>query len=175
MASSILDYVFRELAISYMGRHDLAHVEIDDLEPDSIGRGSSDKALKPTPKPNDFAVSNGYVRGSLSVIEGGRVGPDGPGHTEVEANSEAITEATGTDGVVHMDTEAQADVVTLAPPVGKQLDLEYFVQEDRTERIRAARLKGYEGDACTECGNFTLVRNGTCLKCDTCGTTSGCS
>ena len=41
--------------------------------------------------------------------------------------------------------------------------------------IRAARIKGYEGDSCAECGNFTLIRNGTCLKCDTCGATSGCS
>ena len=38
-----------------------------------------------------------------------------------------------------------------------------------------ARLQGYEGDSCGECGNFTLVRNGTCLKCNTCGSTSGCS
>src|SRR4029079_12363427 len=45
----------------------------------------------------------------------------------------------------------------------------------KLDRIRAARLKGYEGDACGECGNFTLVRNGTCMKCTTCGSTSGCS
>jgi len=38
-----------------------------------------------------------------------------------------------------------------------------------------ARLKGFEGDACPECGNFTMVRNGTCLKCTTCGGTTGCS
>ena len=38
-----------------------------------------------------------------------------------------------------------------------------------------AKVKGYEGESCRECGNFTLVRNGTCLKCDTCGGTSGCS
>jgi hypothetical protein len=43
------------------------------------------------------------------------------------------------------------------------------------ERITQARLRGYEGDSCRECSNFTLVRNGTCLKCDTCGSTSGCS
>jgi ribonucleoside-diphosphate reductase alpha chain len=43
------------------------------------------------------------------------------------------------------------------------------------ERSAAARLRGYQGDACGECGNFTLVRNGTCLKCDTCGATTGCS
>jgi ribonucleoside-diphosphate reductase alpha chain len=45
----------------------------------------------------------------------------------------------------------------------------------KLDRIREARLKGYEGDACGECGNFTLVRNGTCMKCTTCGSTSGCS
>jgi ribonucleoside-diphosphate reductase alpha chain len=47
--------------------------------------------------------------------------------------------------------------------------------DQRMERIREARMKGYEGDACGECGNFTLVRNGTCMKCTTCGSTSGCS
>jgi ribonucleoside-diphosphate reductase alpha chain len=47
--------------------------------------------------------------------------------------------------------------------------------DHRLDRIREARMKGYEGDNCGECGNFTLVRNGTCLKCDTCGSTSGCS
>ena len=45
----------------------------------------------------------------------------------------------------------------------------------KAERIAAARTKGYEGESCGECGNFTMVRNGTCLKCDTCGSTSGCS
>ena len=43
------------------------------------------------------------------------------------------------------------------------------------ERRAEAKAKGYEGEACEECGNFTLLRNGTCLKCDTCGATSGCS
>jgi ribonucleoside-diphosphate reductase alpha chain len=45
----------------------------------------------------------------------------------------------------------------------------------RAAQLHEARMKGYEGDSCGECGNFTLVRNGTCLKCDTCGATSGCS
>ncbi|NNE85848.1 MAG: hypothetical protein HKN28_17940 [Alphaproteobacteria bacterium] len=88
---------------------------------------------------------------------------------------EARAEATGTDGALQMEAEIQTEIVKLTQTTGKQLDLEYIVQEERTARIRNARLKGYEGDACTECGNFTMVRNGTCLKCDTCGTTSGCS
>jgi ribonucleoside-diphosphate reductase alpha chain len=49
------------------------------------------------------------------------------------------------------------------------------VRDAYARRAAEARLKGYEGDACGNCGNFTLVRGGTCLKCDTCGSTSGCS
>ena len=49
------------------------------------------------------------------------------------------------------------------------------VETDSRDRVLEARMRGYEGDPCGECGNFTLVRNGTCMKCDTCGGTSGCS
>ena len=45
----------------------------------------------------------------------------------------------------------------------------------KDDKVRLARLKGYEGDPCNECGQLTLVRSGACLKCDTCGSTSGCS
>ena len=47
--------------------------------------------------------------------------------------------------------------------------------EQAVDRRAEARMKGYVGEACPECGNFTMVRNGTCLKCDTCGGTTGCS
>ena len=30
------------------------------------------------------------------------------------------------------------------------------------DKAAQARIQGYEGDACSDCGNFTLVRNGTC-------------
>ena len=50
---------------------------------------------------------------------------------------------------------------------------------DRSKQVtftfNGTSMQGYEGDPCGECGNFTLVRNGTCLKCNTCGGTSGCS
>ena len=45
----------------------------------------------------------------------------------------------------------------------------------KEEQRKEAKLRGYEGDPCSECFNFTLVRNGTCMKCDTCGSTTGCS
>jgi ribonucleoside-diphosphate reductase alpha chain len=52
---------------------------------------------------------------------------------------------------------------------------ETAVLDERLAQARLARLKGYEGDPCPGCANFTLVRSGTCLKCDTCGSTTGCS
>ena len=47
--------------------------------------------------------------------------------------------------------------------------------DNKATAIQKAKIQGYEGEACGECGNFTLVRNGTCMKCNTCGSTSGCS
>jgi ribonucleoside-diphosphate reductase alpha chain len=80
--------------------------------------------------------------------------------------SGATALSTGTGGHVHTHTHVHAEV-TATQIVGEA--------DDKISRIREARMKGYEGDSCGECGNFTLVRNGTCMKCDTCGATSGCS
>ncbi len=152
MATSILDYIFRELAISYLGRSDLAHAELGDLLPDTVGKGEAQSSLRdpegdyrpgfaPGLDPGVAAMiratSNGYVRNKFTVVAGG------------------------------------AGTMTLA--VAAAPDAEDETTAQRLDRIRAARIKGYEGDSCGECGNFTLLRNGTCLKCDTCGATSGCS
>ena len=61
--------------------------------------------------------------------------------------------------------------VAMEPLPWTQADARAQAAEKRAE----AKAKGYEGEACGECGNFTLVRNGTCMKCDTCGSTTGCS
>jgi ribonucleoside-diphosphate reductase alpha chain len=70
-------------------------------------------------------------------------------------------------------------VAELAAQLSEQLAQRALARAGRSssavERAAEARVKGYEGESCRECGNFTLVRNGTCLKCDTCGGTSGCS
>src|SRR4029079_3004098 len=42
LATSIIDYICRELAISYLGRNDLAHVEPADLMPDTVGKGAAE-------------------------------------------------------------------------------------------------------------------------------------
>ena len=73
----------------------------------------------------------------------------------------------------------EASVAELARQLAEQLDARNkarIVKDNRElDRVAEARVKGYEGESCRECGNFTLLRNGTCLKCDTCGGTSGCS
>jgi ribonucleoside-diphosphate reductase alpha chain len=168
MATSILDYLFRELAISYLGRNDLAHVEPADLTPDAVGKGEVAESTLPeieaAPEPDraDMAAmmqrvaSNGYVRNKLTVLQGGARRASG---ARAEAGARVEPDMPLFSGALAVATAV--DTVTAADP--------------RLEQIREARMKGYEGDSCGECGNFTLLRNGTCLKCDTCGATSGCS
>jgi len=167
MCTSVLDYLFRELAISYLGRHDLAHVDPDDLRPDTLGRelavGDEDEEVGEgaIAAVNNLA-SRGFVRGQLYVLSGGD-GVTG----EMPAEATAAT-ATASAQMVAVAGEGSAAVAIAA-------EIQPSPTDGQLERIREARMKGYEGDACTECGNFTLVRNGTCMKCDTCGSTSGCS
>ena len=78
-----------------------------------------------------------------------------------------------------MDLTAETSVAAVstsveAQPVGSAL-ADTLVKPAAMDDRAKARMQGYEGDPCGECGNFTLVRNGTCLKCNTCGGTSGCS
>ena len=140
-ATSIMDYIFRELAISYLGRNDLAHV-LPDSAPTDEGE---DSAAAPD------AASAGYIRRrnhrELHVYEGG-----------------SATRATLL-GTAAAETVTAAAVATGGAALGRAI----------LDQGEMARAKGYEGAACDECGNFTLVRNGTCLKCNTCGTTTGCS
>jgi ribonucleoside-diphosphate reductase alpha chain len=165
MATSLLDYIFRELAISYLGRNDLAHVQPADVLPDTLGKGVAESTLPEGSRGTDVAAvvkkvaSTGYVRNklpTLTVLQGGARGP------MTSSGNTAITMGAPMSQTVSFAAELPASTSLTQP-------------ETRIEQIRAARMKGYEGDSCSECGNFTLVRNGTCLKCDTCGSTSGCS
>jgi ribonucleoside-diphosphate reductase alpha chain len=155
MSTSILDYIFRELAISYLGRDDLSHAQPADLQPDTVGKGVDRESLPERPDVAAVAqrVSTGFVRNRLTVFQGGagRTGPIAAAGGAMAAAAEVHVHATAVEASVIAAVDA------------------------RLEAIRTARMKGYEGDSCTECGNFTLVRNGTCLKCETCGGTSGCS
>jgi ribonucleoside-diphosphate reductase alpha chain len=157
-ATSILDYIFRELAVSYLDRTDLAHVKPEGASFDDLGRGEEEgvsnlKELSESAATRSLEMlkqvsSTGYLRKRLPqdlVAFNGGVDPEFALNTLVPETAPS-TEQTA------------APVATMA-------------MDQRTK----AKMQGYEGDPCGECGNYTLVRNGTCMKCNTCGATSGCS
>ncbi|KMO10912.1 vitamin B12-dependent ribonucleotide reductase [Methylobacterium indicum] len=178
-ATSVLDYVFRELAISYLGRNDLAHVDLSEL-------GNTATGVAPA-KPNaaeaatSTNVSRGLLRGSsdrLTLIHGGPAGTT-PGVAAPVTGQSAPAGGTvhAVRGAVALKTEpslagkveALAEALPFAKPEAAPAG------RSVSDRRAEAKMKGYVGEACPECANFTLVRNGTCLKCDTCGSTTGCS
>ncbi|MDR2178168.1 MAG: adenosylcobalamin-dependent ribonucleoside-diphosphate reductase [Treponema sp.] len=122
LSTSVIDYIFRDLAISYLKRGDLGQIKPEDLLANSTLGSGGEQAEDPEP------------RGPP-----GRNRHAGGGTGEVPANQSQDREN--------------------SPPAGSA----------------QARIKGYEGDPCPVCGSFTLIRNGTCMKCDTCGGTTGCS
>ena len=149
-ATSVIDYIFRELAVSYLGRTDLAHVTPQDVLPDALGNGvkeGGDEDL--TERVVQSVASKGFARGRLSNLAGHlRMKVIDGGGAEPSRRPESNTAASA----------AKADGVNSAP-----------------DRAAVAKMKGYEGVACDSCGNFSLIRSGTCMRCDTCGGTTGCS
>jgi ribonucleoside-diphosphate reductase alpha chain len=166
-ATSILDYIFRELAVSYLDRTDLAHVKPQGHAFDDLGRGEdegkrnfgevSESAASKSVELLRSISSTGYLRKRLPqelVVFQGGMG--------------ATAFATGTDPVVALNTLVPETTLTMSATA---ISTGTVSMDARTK----AKMQGYEGDPCGECGNYTLVRNGTCMKCNTCGGTSGCS
>ncbi len=197
MVTSMVDYIFRELALSYLGRTDLAQVKPEDLRGDSIGNPSQED--KNTPEffaEEDKGVIDGNVPGISEELHGSNgfhVGQDSLAEDQgivLGGESEMNLLDSGT---VYPATGSQVKVkLTKEVSVSKQLntEVESTVEEKKdtqkvasvkakksklASQIKTAKLRGYEGESCSECGAFTMVRNGVCLKCDTCGSTSGCS
>jgi len=141
MTTSIIDYIFRELAVTYLGRHELAQVKPADL---AQGPGVDDVGEVPAP------VANAHIPRT--------------GRLDLNANGTGIRRVQADTGP-HSYVDANGGVMAAPASAG----------DAKSAALSIARLKGYEGDACSECGHMTLVRNGTCLKCATCGTTTGCS
>jgi len=197
-ATSILDYVFRELAVSYLERFDLAHVEPSESSFDALGKGVQEG------KPSAAAkyVSRGLTRSRtdrLSVLAGGaatETRSPSSGTGEGSARTGVSSPAAGAGGNVtafggrepRAETDGSAALRAdleqkLSPTERIEQQQLAIVRSDERAQARAteagkraeAKAKGYEGEACEECGNFTLLRNGTCLKCETCGSTTGCS
>ena len=171
MSTSILDYIFRELAISYLGRSDLAHAEAEDLLPDTIGGGEGQAVRAPKPPQggragngSDDPVSAGYVRSNLLVLNGGAAADGGSGGRESARRTGPARREDTAAATLSRRAQPGGGAPAGAPATGGGRDA-----------LLQARGRGYEGEACGECANFTLVRNGTCMKCVTCGATSGCS
>jgi ribonucleoside-diphosphate reductase alpha chain len=143
-ATSILDYIFRELAISYLGRNDLAHVDPSDIGHDVLGRGEAQGRAPQATAPGPTAK---LVNRDLRLKSDKR---------------------TVTQGVAVTENDP-------VPRLGFSVPPSWRTSSATATKRQEARMKGYEGEACSECGNFTMVRNGTCLKCDSCGATTGCS
>ncbi len=181
-ATSILDYVFRELAVSYLERFDLAHVEPHDAGFDALGKGVEEG--KPAPGAARY-VSKGLTRSrtdKLSVLAGGAVtearGQSGDARAAAPSNVKAFAGNREPRAEVSGTTALKTELEHKLSPVEQLEQLPFARAEARAsaaEKRAEAKAKGYEGEACGECGDFTLVRNGTCLKCDTCGGTTGCS
>ncbi|MDQ0316250.1 vitamin B12-dependent ribonucleotide reductase [Amorphus orientalis] len=177
-ATSILDYVFRELAVSYLSRHDLAHVQPDDGGSTTIGRGVEGD------KPHNLApVSHGLVRGQTQRFQVVKGEPRGSASGGSTAHATATVTALRADVHTAFSRDVEEEIVeddetALTPAAAEGITAGQTAKEKKAaeaSKVALARLQGYEGEACGECGNFTMVRNGTCLKCDTCGSTSGCS
>ena len=180
MSTSILDYIFRELAISYLGRSDLSHAEAEDLLPDTIGGGEEQTVRAPMPDRHggtsagpDDPVSAGYVRSNLLVLNGGAGGGGSDERGSRESARRLETPGRGTPGPGNGLSGHAAATFSKRAQRGHQAAGSQSASG--RDPLLQARGKGYEGEACGDCGNFTLVRNGTCMKCVTCGATSGCS
>lgn len=222
MSTSVIDYIFRELAMSYLGRNELVQVKPEDLRNDTIG--SPDQApdfddeeemhdLEDQEVAPGFASLDHSSKGFSANREQNALPFDGTPEslgspTESLARNQEGTPAqfeermvsgNGANGVGLFevsDTEAMVEKAYMAPSaritspegeVGESSNQRNEVprrgvsapkpqgQSEHSEKIRVAKLQGYEGDPCGNCGAFTLVRNGVCLKCQSCGETSGCS
>ena len=175
-ATSILDYIFRELAISYLGRNDLAHVAPEEIGATVLGGGVA----------QDRAPDGGGGSARLGRhVLGGLARPRALQGRQADAGAGLYRRRSGADdaarrrlgragGYAQGATALKGDFADPAPLTmggARSRPAAETVAEKRAE----ARMKGYVGEACPECGNFTMVRNGTCLKCDTCGSTTGCS
>ena len=177
-ATSVLDYIFRELAVSYLGRHDLAHVPPRDDVDDDLGGGSADERRLKRPAV-ERAVSTGFVRGrSLSLVERSGAALAFEQEISMDTRMEALRSQIETGIDLPAGSPASARGITastMAAASAAPSSLSRTRRDEIGARRAEARIKGYEGDSCGACGNFTMVRNGTCMKCDTCGGTSGCS
>ncbi|WP_099865980.1 vitamin B12-dependent ribonucleotide reductase [Pararhizobium haloflavum] len=210
-ATSILDYVFRELAVSYLARHDLAHVDTSDFGNTALGKGVKEgkaqaistgltRGHKLTIVPADAVRTSGDPKGAATPAPARTAAAPTAALSNVTAFSgskqpapagtvrSSVTMASGAATAFKRDYEEKPDDLN-AGVIANDPATELFSDRAEEEAARAkadakklaadrrakSMMQGYTGNSCPECQNFTMVRNGTCEKCDTCGATSGCS
>jgi ribonucleoside-diphosphate reductase alpha chain len=164
MSTSIIDYIFRELAITYLGRSDLAHVLPEDLRGDSLHNEKEDDP--------DFEGEELISERELDPKAPLPPALVHPRSANVKPNQSGVAAGNGElngNGYHGSGNGAGATAVATSPRIGYPP-----VTVSLAERIRIAKEKGYEGDPCTNCGALMLVRSGACMRCDNCGQTSGC-
>ncbi len=171
-ATSMLDYIFRELAVSYLSRFDLAHVDPSEAQFDALGKGVEEGRA---PAASKF-VSRGLTRNrtdKLTAVSDARAVSSSPTGGSTMSGASNVT-ALNVSGATALKIEPEAKV-SPATALENWAESKTIAKASAAEKRAEAKAKGYEGEACGECGNFTLLRNGTCMKCDTCGGTTGCS
>lgn len=134
MATSVIDYIFRELAVSYLGRYDLAHVEPTEL---------------------NGKASKGIIKKFI----------------EPEFESEELI----SERLVELDKNDSYEYSLSTNETKYSPSLDSLPSDSIASKIKSAIQSGYTGDICPECQSTMMVRNGTCLKCLSCGSTTGCS
>jgi ribonucleoside-diphosphate reductase alpha chain len=173
MSTSIIDYIFRELAITYLDRKDLAHVLPEDLRGDALHDDEagpdfdaeeevSTRTVDPRAKPKTEIEHPRSTHAKPGAGSG--VIPLPPGGEQSGSNGDGLVH-----GASNGHTRVSGSSQVVLPPTANTLPV-----GTQAERIRLARQKGYEGDPCPVCQQMTLVRSGACMKCDTCGETTGC-
>ncbi len=147
MATSIIDYMFRDLAVNYLGRNDLAHIDEEQLRHDTLHKSGEETRWN---EEEEVGVRNVMLSDKAVDVDAAPMHPGAMGGGAITSPAPAQLAAGGAS-------------VKVAPAKLK------------LQLIRDAKARGYEGDSCPECGALTMVRNGSCLKCVSCGGTSGCS
>ena len=175
-ATSIIDYIFRELAISYLDRTDLAHVKPLGEVFEELGNSETS-----APVLDDYRGGESISKGSEENIEiikkfssTGYLRKRLPKElTSSPTDSKLFTSPQDNEFKKQDSKETLSETGAIIS--GEPSYSSDNKRQKKVDRRKIAKLQGYEGDPCSECGSFTLVRNGTCLKCNNCGSTTGCS
>jgi ribonucleoside-diphosphate reductase alpha chain len=184
MATSVIDYIFRDLAISYLKRTDLGQVKPEDLL--STGTKSESEAAdvkyrqaekqsvesKPQTERRTASDTPELPRSSLGGSTGKPASKTQTGDGSRPSSPQGSLNQAEFPALVKTSTFLQPQT---APAVQTQVRVLEPPGESEVIKIVHARIMGYEGDPCSSCGSFTLIRNGTCMRCDSCGGTTGCS